>query len=335
MTAGLPKRSACRAISQKNPGWVAFGILSVFCLLLILRNSDIAIRHMSHGLRLCATTVVPSLFPFMVISELIVSSGAIRAVGGLIAPPCRKLFGISAESASAVILGMLCGFPIGAKSAVSLYKKGRIDLDELEHVLTFSNNPSSAFLISAVGVSMFGSRSFGVLLYTISIISAVFVGIAGGMLRGRNKAAPPTEAKRPTNTPASKAGISAFTSAVTSSALSMLNVCAFVVFFSALVGTLESILSPADLPDGLLALGFAFFELTSGVWRAASAGPLGAYICAFAVGWSGLSVHFQIMSLCTVEGLSFKPYIFSKIAQGVSNVLLLYLYSLLFGMPIS
>ena len=114
----MPKPQLFSARRLPTPGECAFGFMSIFCLACILRNSEVAIAGMTRGLKLCVSTVIPSLFPFMVLSELIVSSGAVVPVGKLLSRPFRWLFGIRGEGSVAVLLGALCGFPVGAKSAV-------------------------------------------------------------------------------------------------------------------------------------------------------------------------------------------------------------------------
>lgn len=337
MTAIRAKEKRGVSLSSVNFGWVAFGIMSIFCLLLILKNSDIAIKYMSRALTLCTRTVIPSLFPFMVISELIVSSGAGRLISRFVEPLSRRLFGISADSSAALILGMLCGFPIGARCARSLYRGGRIDRDEYSRLMSFCNTPSSAFLISAVGVSMFGNRSFGILLYAASLLSAAAVGIAVNLIYKNKKNPRGTFYNNTENTfapSAPKKGISAFTDAVSSSALSMLNVCAFVVFFSTLVGTLEYSVSALGIPDILAALGYGFFEMTSGISKASTLPAGGALVAAFISGWSGLSVHFQIMSICGTD-ISYRPYLLSKFFQGLLNVLTVALCAVIFCVDIT
>ena len=319
-----------RLSSLLSPNRIAFSMMSVFSLLLILRNSELAISAMSQGLRMCAKTVIPSLFPFMVISELIVSTGAVRPLGRLLARPFRYLLGIGGESGCAVLLGLLCGFPVGGKCALALYRRGQIDRAELEHLLTFCNAPSSAFLISAVGSSLFGNRAFGVRLYAISLCSALLIGIVGNFLRKRKNASTPRSPFPSVPLTPAPRGILCFTEAVTSSALSMLYICAFVVFFSALTGTLTYLLAAWNLSEALTALCFGFFELSGGVSRAAlCAAPLSEYLCAWTVGWSGLSVHFQMMSLCGEDSVSFRAYFPAKLAHGCLNVLLLAGYRLL------
>lgn len=301
------------------------GSISLLSLILILTNADVAIASMTRGLHMCAKTVIPSLFPFMVISELIVQGGVGNAFGRLLSRPMRWLFGVSGAGACAVLLGSLCGFPIGAKTAVSLYDRGELSRTELETVLTFSNNPSSAFLISAVGLSLYGSRTVGVMLEGAVLLSSLLIGIAG---KRRYLSAPGTSITG--ELPSFR--ISFLTNAITSAAQSMLVVCAYVLFFSSLLGCLAHVLEAFSPVPALVALLFSAFELTGGVSLAAGVPntTLSLAISAFAVGWSGLSVHMQILSLCGGRGISFKPYFIAKLIQGLLCTAILLLLIRLF-----
>ncbi len=288
-------------------------ILAAFFL--ILSSSDIAIEYMKKGLDLCAMTVIPSLFPFMVISELIVSSGVGVRVSRLFAKPMRWLFGVSEAGAAAYILGIVCGFPIGAKTAVAMYDRGIMTKKELERLMTFCNNPGSAFVISAVGVSLFGNKKIGIALYVCVILSSAVVGYVGKYFLGYKKDC----ASRNAMIIESDFSVKSITDAVGSSSVSMLTVCAYVVFFSAFVGCIGALLSRFSLPGEIISCIFGFFELSSGVGAAAEvANRISAILlCALFVGWSGLSVSFQIMSVCSGRDISFKPFFIAKAAQGI------------------
>ncbi len=304
-----------------------FSFMGLFSLALIIKNSDVAIEYMKRGLSLCTKTVIPSLFPFMVVSDIIVSSGITAYAAPILKKPMKLLFGIGGEGGCAVFLGTLCGFPIGARSAVSLYDKGRISKGELERILTFANNPSSAFIISAVGMTLFGDREFGRVLYLTTLISAALTGIAGKLLFGKkSEINMPMTCICDANRTLGSAEI--FTEAVSSSALGMLKVCAFVVFFSAFVGTVGMASERAVLPQEVRTLIFSLCELTSGVAEAAnlSSRKNGAILAAFASGWSGFSVHFQIMSICSGRDISLKPYFLSKLFQGLAGAFLMWLW---------
>ena len=309
-------------------GEICFGIFSIFCLLLILRNSELAIGYMTRGLQLCAKTVVPSLFPFMVLSELIVSGGLVERLPGFLTTPMQKIFDLPAAGCCAVLLGMLCGFPVGAKCTVLAYERQQLTKEEAEHALLFSNNPSSAFLISAVGISLWGNRAFGLTLYFTSIIISLFTGFLYRFLHKKKEESLPSMSF-PLSKPTPLKGASLFTNAVRSAAGSILLVCAYVVFFSTLVGTLNLVLGSLHLPQTIQATVFCLFELSGGVNQAAtlSNAATGALLCAFATGWSGLSVHCQILSICDGKGLSFRSYFWAKLFQG-------FLCALLFGILI-
>lgn len=308
-------------------GQVCFCLLSTFCFLLILRNSEAAIQYMGRGLTLCAKTVIPSLFPFMVISELLVRSGAGEAFGRIFSRLMRRVFGLSGAGVSAVILGSMCGFPVGARTAVSLYDANLISKSECEHLLTFTNNPSSAFLITAVGVSIFGSKQLGTMLYAVVLGSSFLVGfLARFFIRGKGK--PAAHPHYPSGL--HPGGTEMFTSAVSSAANAMLTICAYVIFFSALTGALGSMIADGGhMSETAYTLLCGFLELTGGISEASghSSVEMALILSAALAGWSGLSVHCQVLSLCGGRGLSFKPYLIAKVAQaliaGVAMALLL------------
>ena len=117
-----------------------------------------------------------------------------------------------------------------------------------------------------------------------------------------------------------------------SSAMAMLYICAYVIFFAAFIGAFGNMLSALGASTKTTAVLFSVFELSSGVSEAAGiagGGVAGIALCAFALGWSGISVHCQLMSLCDGRGLSYKPYFVAKAMQGLLNSLLVLISSAL------
>ena len=312
-----------RKTSFRSTADVLFGCFALFCLALILKNSEVAIEYITRGLLLCAETVIPSLFPFMVLSELIVSGGLLNRLPKALLAPLRRLFGLPDVGLCAMLLGLLCGFPVGAKCAVLAYEQGYLTREETARTLTCTSCPSSAFLISAVGVSLWGNRRFGITLYLTVLAVSLITGILANLLR-KNKgtedlSTAPFFQKAPTYY-----GAKLFTEAVKSALGSILLVCAYVVFFSALMGAFQLVLGSFDLSQNVSAFLSCLLELSSGVGQASSLSDAltGAYLCAFAAGWSGVSVHCQMLSVCDGKGLSLRPYLCAKIFQGVLCALL-------------
>lgn len=301
-----------------SAGQLCFGFFALFSLFLILRNADVAIEYMTAGLRLCAVTVVPSLFPFLVLSELIVSGGIGSLLLRPISKPLLRLFRLPSDGCCAVLLGMFCGFPVGARAAVSAYDRGVLTRDEAERAICASTNPSSAFLLNAVGVSLHGSRRFGSVLLTVTLLSALLVGILLARLPSRQDrdCAPPHSLSAASS---AKSGAPFFTDAIRSALVGMLTVCAYVVFFSAFCGTLTVLVNRLRLPDAVRAAVFCLFELSGGVSAASAVKPplLSATLTAFAVGWSGLSVHCQVLSVCDGRGFRMRRYFLCKLLHGI------------------
>lgn len=302
-------------------GRAVFAVLAFCSLTLILFRSEIAIQYVTRGLLLCARTVIPSLFPFMVLSEIIVVGGLGSRLLERITAPMGRLLRLPRAGCTAVLLGMLCGFPVGAKCATLAWEQGDLTDDEAERTVACANNPSSAFLISAVGISLWENRRFGVALYVCVLLASLLVGILIGRLSKKTN----TSSEKP---PIARAvpPLSAhlFTDAIASATRSILLVCAYVIFFSAFVGTLGSLLDGMHLPQATVAALFSLFELSGGVSQTAALGNTlhAAILTALAVGWSGLSVHCQVLSVCDGTGLSLRPYLVSKLLSALLCALL-------------
>lgn len=300
-------------------GQTVFCLMSALVMVITFVYSDPVIDSMLAGMKLCTVTVIPALFPFMVLSEMLVSGGALEILGRTVARPLSKMLDISKQGAAALVLGLICGFPIGSRSAISLYERGMISRGELEHLMAFCNLPGSAFLIGAVGAGMFGSRRFGVLLYAAHIVSALAVGCLskGFFVEKKKKAEFCNFAKERGKR---EGAIAVFTKAVSNSASNMLMICAFIVFFSAVMGVVGSAVREASLPASLSALILGFFEMTGGVSAASgleqSVAPV---IAAVITGWSGLSIAFQFVGVCGDNGIGLGAYLFSKVLCALIN----------------
>ncbi len=299
----------------------AYGILGITISFLFMYPEEISAAVCS-SLQLCAHSVIPSLFPFLVISALIISSGLAEKTGRLLSPFMSKVFKLPGESAAAVIIGFLSGYPVGAASAISLYQNGSICKADTERLLAFCNNTGPAFVISAIGASMFGDIKIGIALYFVHIVSAIIVGILFSFTAKREKACYKICSVR--KEPFTKQIVSA----VKSSAFSTIYIVSFVVFFSVIIEILSLGLQLSGIPHCAVS---GLFEVTSGVSSAAELGitPFSLIFTSVALGWSGLSVHAQVMSLVADTDLSAKTYIIGKAVHGIIAALITFLLLIL------
>lgn len=305
-----------------SPRKTTVTIAALLSILAVLCFPELSAQHVKHGLKLCVNTVIPTLFPFLVLSELLVkSSGSL--LKGLFSRPMRLLFGVSGAGSFALALGAICGFPVGARTAVGAYDNGLMTKRETERVLAFCSYPSPAFMISTVGATLWRDRTLGILMYVSVLLSGVIYGIVSAFfpvrkdraeLGGRIPKAEPND--NSDGTPL----IAILPNAVTSAALATLGICAFVTFFSCAVGLLSHLLS--SFLGGALsqALICSVLELTAGAAATTAVHPkkLGLLLCTAAASWSGLSVHLQVAAICAASSRphpSVRRYITAKVIQ--------------------
>ena len=152
-------------ISRRSLGALAPFLAGLCLLLLLLINAEAATVGVRRGVSLCLETLLPSLFPFLVVSEWLVRSNVGEWLGRYPGRPLCRLLGLSERGAAALLLGLLCGFPVGTVAAVSYCKRGEMSEAELRRLVLFINNPGTGFLIGAVGRSLFGNEAAGVVLF--------------------------------------------------------------------------------------------------------------------------------------------------------------------------
>ena len=108
------------------------------------------------GLTLWYTSVLPSLLPFLIVSSLMMKTGLFRYLNRLYAPLLCRIFRISEDGCYAVLMGFLCGFPMGAKVTADLVREQHISREEGTYLLGFCNNVSPSFFINYICLKKLG-----------------------------------------------------------------------------------------------------------------------------------------------------------------------------------
>ena len=288
--------------------------------ILLLRQAETAAQAVRDGVQLCLTSVIPALFPFFAASQLRVSLGAAEVLGRAAGPLFRRLFGIGGAGASAFLLGLIGGYPVGAKTTESLVRQGLLTPEDGVLLLTFCNNAGPAFILGIVGSGVFHSPRAGVWLYLLHAASATAVGLVFCFIRkcimkpetscfvqvsGTSCNFPSAGRRKPSPSPAA-----AFIGAVRGGVTAMAGVCGFVIFFLVVLRLAESFLG--TLPP--IAAGFV--ELTNGILRL-TADRAGFISAAALLGWGGLSVHCQTAAVLGGSGVSLRWYLPAKAAQAL------------------
>ena len=282
-------------IKKKNIISLFWGFTCVFCFVAFLILGQKLALCVNNSLILCAKRLIPSLFPLMIASRLLLSSGAGGFIGKILKKPCRCLLGLSAGGSFAFIIGIVCGFPLGAVCANSLYEKRVISFDELSFLIVASSIPSFGFVVGVIGMGVFQNSRVGIILYLCAILSAIITGMIYRftVFRGRvfyDSGFVITE---------SGGIIGKFCDAISLSVKNMLSVCGFIVFFSLVCEVFLSIYSFLGAPKILEIIICGIMELSRGAIATSNlSGDLAFILCGTFIGWSGLCVLSQILSAC-------------------------------------
>lgn len=289
---------------------------------------------MRDGIKLCGNVILPSLFPFFVLSSLVVELGMSRYLGKLLEPVMAPLFRVNGNCAAALALGAVGGYPVGARTAIQIYETGQCSRTEAERMLAFCNNSGPAFILGVVGAGVFGSGAAGLLLYLAHLLASLLVGVLFRFYRPGD--GPQTRRGRGPQFQAASFP-KAFTRSVTGALTSTLNICAFVLFFTVFLrilahagilkllgGLLSALLAPLGMDQtwaerlltGLVEVSSGVSSLTDGTLS----GRLS--MAAFMLGWAGVSVHCQVLAFLGDSGLSVRTYLVGKLLHGGLSALL-------------
>lgn len=296
--------------------------LMIFCgcllllVLLCLFPAD-AKNAVIEALQVCGCSVIPALFPFFVVSKLLISALREIPLPKFLCRTMERIFGVEGGCASPLLMSFLGGYPIGVSCIVSQYESGIITKDSAQRALRFSNNSGPGFFIGMVGAGALGSVRMGLILYLIHIFSALAV--------GRLFATECRSTVRIRRLPKPSASLSQqFIHSVSESCAALLTICGFILFFSLLLALMEAAGLFSFFPYGrgkeISAAIYGSLELTGGILSLKDCSAAFS-MAAFFMGWGGLCVHFQAMSLWRNVGLQPKNYFLSKLLHGSISAL--------------
>lgn len=274
-------------------------------MLLLILDGRTALLGMWAGIELCLKTVVPSLFPFFVLSTILTSSllGTNAGVFGPFFKVCR----IPSGAESVFLTGLLGGYPLGARTISDSCHSGQLSREDGKRMLAFCNNAGPAFIFGMAG-TMFQEKWIPWALWGIHILGAVFTAL---VLPPNRYGAAKVKKAPPASLPA----------AVRSSIGAMANVCAWVVLFRVVIAFLDRWVLWL-LPEIGQVLVYGLLELSNGCCaldRIANEG-LRVILCSCLLAFGGVCVAMQTVSVAAEIDIGL--YLPGKLVQTSFCVLL-------------
>ncbi|GHV12328.1 sporulation integral membrane protein YlbJ [Clostridia bacterium] len=290
----------------------------LFLLYLIIKPADVT-AHVLSGLTLCYKVLIPTLFPFLIVSRLLAESSAFVTLSRMIEIPARVLFGVSGRYAASLILGSIVGFPSGAKAVSDAYLSGDRSPESkqmAEKTLAFCNNCGITFVISAAGVAVLGSVTAGWLLFFVQTTAAILTGILINIICPP-AVIPPSESDY---TNGGKVVTTSLSKIISDAMTNLLYICGVVLFFSLIIHAAADFLYAPDFIKYAIA---SVLEVSSGVYSVSGifSDPRIAFVAMSAtLAWSGVSVHLQVAYAVKESELSQKLYFTGKAIHVIISV---------------
>lgn len=319
-----------------------FAICLFTISLLIFSNSNLEAAKV--GLSMWYNSVLPSLLPFFIATELISYTNIVTILGRILDPIMRPLFNVPGEGSLALILGIISGYPVGAKMVVNLKENGICTEEEAERLISFTNNSGPLFILGIVGISIFADLKLGIELLIVHIISAITVGL---IFRFWKYSANKSSYKKNFNIKKEYVHFcnlgEVLSKSIFSGIKSVVMIGGFIVFFSVILSILSNskilsliafaincILFTLNIDSSvIIAFVNGLLELTNGLFTLNSISIVSVnekiYIVSFLLGFGGLSILLQVFSTISKSSISIKPYFIGKILQGFFSVIYIFL----------
>ena len=311
-----------------------FRFLLTLCFLLLLIFPSLSLEGARKGLILWYHTVLPTLLPFMICMNLMVSFGAVHLLAAPIAPITRKLFGLSPSGSFVLLSGMLCGYPMGAKNCSDFLDNAHLSLSEARCLYAVSSFPSPMFLAGyMMNMVNFGAQPLTSPLPLWKMAAAIYLPASPLFFLSKAVYCPHCLPSSPAANHAagdsaaqpSQLSVSPSLSldeALLSSMEVMVKIGGYIMLFSILAAFIRRLPIPCALPTALL---ITIAEMTTGIEYASLnfSGLRRALIICFGGAFGGLSGAFQVHSVTKNAGLSIRHYLFWKTVHGLLAVIVL------------
>ncbi len=324
--------------------------IGVFVLIYPQEGFAAALR----GVSIWWDVLFPALFPFFVISEMLLGFGIVHFFGTILDPMMRPVFRIPGIGGFVMALGFASGYPVGARLTSQLWEQKLVNREEGERLVAFTTSSDPIFLIGAVSIGFFHDASLALILAVAHYGGAIAIGL---LMRIHGRKSEPTSlpdletgpiwvrALRSMHRARLNDGrpVGVLLSQAVQHSLGLIFVVGgLVVFFSVVLEVLtaghvmgffftvvDSLLHAAGMPSSLSAAVMnGIFEVTLGAKAAGTAEAAlisKTAIAAFVLSWAGLSVHAQIVSLLSHTNLRYTPFLTARILHGIFSAIIVLL----------
>lgn len=293
-------------------------LLCLFILAELLIKKSLIYSSVLYALNMWVKNLIPALFPFFIISDILINYNITSYIPKIIRKFCQSLWGITDNMLTILFLSMVSGFPSNARNTRTLYDKNLITVSEANHILIFSHFSNPVFILTTVGLFFLGNEKIGLIILISHYLSNFILG-----LFFRNKF---IHTNKPTNHNQITNNFGTiFVNAIKKSIDTTLLICGIVVIFLMLSSIVINIFN-FNLYNSMLVKGL--FEITIGI-ESLSKLPLNiiykAIIASCFLSFGGLSVHMQVISQIADTDIKYHYFLIGRLYQMIISGIITYL----------
>lgn len=310
----------------------------IFLILLTIYPKE-SLSAASEGINLWVFVVMPSLFPFFIISDLLIALRIPENIAMLFTPIAKFLFNTSGYGAYVFIMSIFSGYPSGAKITRELIDSQKITVEEGQRILSFSSTSGPLFIIGAVGAGMLQNSNAGYIIFICHVLGAILNGILFNFFKRRNFIVNEVTNKAYKLNAGSSHG-NIMSSAITNSLYTSGFIGGYIILFSVIIALLDKITffsTFSNILDTFLPNSASYFtgiilktsleisngcKIISGLYCGFDAKLI---LSSFIIAFSGFSIIGQVASLINNTNINLKTYIIYKISHGIISSILCYL----------
>jgi sporulation integral membrane protein YlbJ len=291
-------------------GYIPISFIMFFIAFLLMRFPSVAAQGITDGIDLSLGTLIPTLFPFMVLSSLMIEQHIFDNIPKPLKNLSEALFSLDGLCLGVIILSLIGGLPLGCKMTAQLYENGKISRWSARRMMLFCFCMGPAFTIGSVGLFMLSSQKAGVLIYASLVLSALSVGVLSKFFENEDSIYLPAKTYE-TKPPFSVSLVRS----VSDGGKAILNVCAWVIIFSCIINLAEVL----PINESVQFFLDCTLEVTNAAYLASGNLPLP--IIAGIIGFGGLCGHCQVMPYIIKLKLNYKYFLVSRIISGALAVI--------------
>ena len=282
--------------------------VAIFVFVIFVFYSDMIKTSVSNSLEICTTVIIPSLFPMLIISRIINEIKIPDIMLKLIKTPMNKIFGLSENCFQAILTGLTGGYPVGIKNAVALYKNKSISLDEAQKLTYFCVSPGFAFAVTLTGTCIFSSIGIGIRIFIANILADLTMAV---LLKNKKK----PDYHKEERTTQQKSFSVILTDSITDSVSSIMSICAWICFISAISTLLSSFVEFTFIKNLII----IFSEVTNAMIFCAESKNI--LLGAFCSGFSGFCIIFQLFNDLNFLSVKISYFILSRFFCAIFSAL--------------